>query len=274
LTAGAIAMRLDHEQNIFAMGGLRTKLPLAFWAFLIGSASLAALPVISAGFFSKEMILGAVAAAPMPGLVLWGAGILGAMLTAIYIFRVVFMVFLGPVNTEVSGSYGLRVAIPLVTLSAGALVVGWLETPEAFGGQTMFSQFLAPAVGAFHHLPVSTMIPLTGIAAPLLGAAIAYALYRNGTWARAATAEPNRLTLFLKSGSGFDTFYDTLIVAPYMALVRLLQHDPVDQMFMLLRSLAVALHRQLRATQIGQIRRYAGWMMAGSVATIAILLFA
>ncbi|MDR3522298.1 MAG: NADH-quinone oxidoreductase subunit L [Acidocella sp.] len=274
LTAGAIAMRLDHEQNIFAMGGLRTKLPLAFWAFLIGSASLAALPVISAGFFSKEMILGAVAAAPMPGMVLWGAGILGAMLTAIYIFRVVFMVFLGPVNTEISGSYGLRVAIPLVTLSAGALVVGWLETPETLGGQTIFSQFLSPAVGVFRHLPVSAMIPLTGIAAPLLGVAIAYTLYRNGTWARAATTEPSRLTLFLKSGSGFDTLYDAVIVAPYMGLVQLLRRDPVDQMFMLLRDLAVALHRQLRATQIGQIRRYASWMMAGSVATIAILLFA
>jgi NADH-quinone oxidoreductase subunit L len=138
----------------------------------------------------------------------------------------------------------------------------------------MFSHFLSPAVGAFQHMPVSTMIPLTGIAAPLLGVAIAYTLYRNGTWARAATAEPSRLALFLKSGSGFDTLYDAVIVAPYMGLVQLLRRDPVDQMFMLLRDLAVALHRQLRATQIGQIRRYASWMMAGSVATIAILLFA
>jgi NADH-quinone oxidoreductase subunit L len=274
LTAGAIAMRLDHEQNIFAMGGLRAKLPLTFWAFLIGSASLAALPVISAGFFSKEMILGAVAAAPMPGLILWACGILGALLTAIYIFRVVFTVFLGPIKTDISGTYGIRVAIPLIILSGGALMVGWLETPEGLGGQTTFSRFLTPTVGAFHHLPVSFIIPLAGIAAPLLGVGIAYALYRNGTWERAANATPGKLVIFIKSGCGFDMLYDAMLVAPYMGLVRLLRHDPVDSIFTGLQNIALAAHRRLRAMQVGQIRRYASWMMAGSVATIAILLFA
>ncbi len=273
LTAGAIAMRLNHEQNIFAMGGLRSKLPLAFWAFLIGSASLAALPIISAGFFSKEMILGAVAAAPMPGLILWACGILGAVLTATYIFRVVFTVFLGPLKTEVSGSYGVRIAVPLVTLSVGALVVGWLETPEGLGNQTIFSRFLTPAVGVFHHLPVSFMIPLLGFAAPLLGIGIAYVLHRNGTWARATTTMPSKLTIFIRSGCGFDMLYDELFVVPYMTLVRVLRHDPVDSMFAGLQYLAIVAHRRLRAMQIGQIRRYASWMMAGSVATIAILLF-
>ncbi|KKL89446.1 hypothetical protein LCGC14_1914560, partial [marine sediment metagenome] len=56
LAAGAVIHCLHHEHNIFKMGGLRTRLPVVFWSFLIGSAALAALPLTS-GFFSKDMIL-------------------------------------------------------------------------------------------------------------------------------------------------------------------------------------------------------------------------
>jgi NADH-quinone oxidoreductase subunit L len=257
LSAGAISMRLHHQQNIFAMGG----------------ASLAALPVISCGFFSKEMILGAVWAAPGFGPALWAAGILGAMLTAIYIFRAVFIVFFGPINTPVSDSYGTRIVLPLIILATAALTIGWLETPAFLGGHTIFGAFLAPSTGASQPMPELPLILLAGIAAPLAGIVIAYALYRDGTWHALAARTPGRLTRFLKSGCGFDVLYDAVLVNPYLRLVQKLRNDPVDLLAVGAERLAVTLHRRLRATQTGQLRRYAGWLMAGSLATVALLLF-
>ncbi|MGC9269563.1 NADH-quinone oxidoreductase subunit L [Acidiphilium sp.] len=274
LSAGAISMRLHHEQNIFKMGGLHNKIPLAFWSFLIGSASLAALPVVSAGSFSKEMILGSVWFDPTIGPILWGAGLLGALITATYISRVVFLVFFGPVHSEVSGRYGLRIMVPLIILAVGSLLVGWLETPGFLGGNRMVTVLLRPAVGAAGiHPAMDILADASGYIAPLLGVAIAYTLYRTGYWQRAATTQPSALRRLMHSGFGFDAVYDVLLVRPFMALVRGLRHDPVDLFVTGLSALAIRLHRTLRRSQVGQVRRYAGWLMVGSIATVAILVF-
>ena len=94
LGSGAIIHCLHHEHNIFKMGGLRTRMPVTFWSFMIGSAALAALPMTS-GFFSKDQILLQAYQLPDLGPGLWMAGLLGALLTAIYSFRLVFVVFFG-----------------------------------------------------------------------------------------------------------------------------------------------------------------------------------
>ena len=116
LSAGAITMRLHHEQNIFKMGGLSRRLPAAFWSFLIGSAALAALPIVTAGFYSKEAILSGAWADGTSGRVLWVAGVVGAFMTGLYIFRAVFIVFFGEEHAHVSGRYGWRVLLPLAVL--------------------------------------------------------------------------------------------------------------------------------------------------------------
>ena len=99
LGAGAVIFSLHHEHNILKMGGLRTRLPVAFWSFMIGSAALAALPLTS-GFYSKDAILLSAYHASWNGPLLWGVGLLGALLTSIYSFRLVFLVFFGEVKTE------------------------------------------------------------------------------------------------------------------------------------------------------------------------------
>jgi NADH-quinone oxidoreductase subunit L len=272
LSAGAISMRLHHEQDIFAMGGLRSKIPAAFWAFLIGAASLAALPVISAGFFSKEMILGDIWAYPGPAL--WGAGITGALLTAIYIFRAVFIVFFGPVTTEPSGSYGIRILLPLALLGLAALAIGWLQTPDFLGGSTLLSQFLTASTGASGRHPIPILITLAGCIAPLAGIAIAFGLHRSGFWQAQANRPLRPLGRLLRGGCGFDAAYDALLVKPYLSLVAVLRQDPVDLISTGLASAATAAHRRLRANQTGRLRRYIAWITAGSVATLAMLLFA
>jgi NADH-quinone oxidoreductase subunit L len=86
LGSGAIIHYLHHEHNIFKMGGLRTRMPVTFWSFMIGSAALAALPMTS-GFFSKDQILLQAYQFSDIGPLLWFGGLLGALLTAIYSFR-------------------------------------------------------------------------------------------------------------------------------------------------------------------------------------------
>ena len=232
----------------------------------------AALPVVSAGFFSKEMILGEVWSSPSP--ILWAAGITGALLTAIYIFRAVFLVFFGSAVTEPSGTYGIRILLPLALLAIGAISIGWLETPGFLGGRNMFAGFLQPSTGATPRHAVLPLITLAGCIAPLAGISIAWGLHRSGYWRAQAGKAPGRWAAFLRGGSGFDAFYDVLLVQPYLWLVSALRHDPVDLVSTGLERAAIALHRRLRATQNGKLRRYAAWLMAGSIATIAMVLFA
>ncbi|HQT66506.1 MAG: NADH-quinone oxidoreductase subunit L [Rhodospirillales bacterium 20-60-12] len=273
LSAGAIASRLHHEQNMFRMGGLRREIPLAFWCFLIGSMSLAALPVISAGFFSKDMILGAVWQVPHAGQLLWLAGIICAIITSTYIFRAVFLVFFGPLKTEISGHYGLRMTVPLVLLAAGALGAGWLETPDYLGGATHLSAFLASAVGGVVAGSPGWAIIAAGMLAPLLGLAVAFALFKAGFWQRQSEVQPSVLRRFMAGGFGFDGLYNVTFVKPFFVLSAVLRDDPVDRLFDSLARVARQLHRSLRHTQTGQLRRYAGWIAAGSLATLAVMVF-
>jgi NADH-quinone oxidoreductase subunit L len=274
LAAGAISMRLHHEQNIFRMGGLRRRIPLAFWCFLIGSASLAALPLISAGAFSKEMILAAVAATPGIGPALWLIAITGAVVTPTYIFRAVFVAFFGTAHSEVSGRYGLRISLPLVLLATAALTIGWLETPSFLGGASLISTMLAPAVGN-PGAPVANaaFIEWAGLTAPILGVTIAYVLFRRGFWHAQAARPPSQLLQFMRGGFGFDTVFDLTLVRPFHRLSDFLKDDPVDQVFNALGHAAMFGHRELRSSQVGRIRYYAGWVMVGSITLVAIVVF-
>jgi len=71
LAAGVVILALQHEQDMFKMGGLRRRMPGAFWAFLIGAASLSALPLVTAGFYSKDLILYSALNLPSGGMLLW-----------------------------------------------------------------------------------------------------------------------------------------------------------------------------------------------------------
>ncbi len=129
LGAGVIINALDDEHSIFRMGGLRKELPVAFWTFLIAGCSLAGLPFITAGFFSKDMIIWNAWSAPQGHPVFWIAGMTGALLTALYTFRMVFRVFFGPLGTSVTERPGHAMTIPLVVLAFFSIVAGYLKQP-------------------------------------------------------------------------------------------------------------------------------------------------
>ena len=140
MASGAVIVALHHEQDMFKMGGLRKKLPVVFWTFLIGSMSLASLPLISSGFYSKDLILWSAFASEKGSKVLWLAGFAGAFITGIYTFRMVIMTFFGEEKTHVHKK------------------PGWVMCPTAGGacdlchvcGAAGNSQFDLPFPGLHH----------------------------------------------------------------------------------------------------------------------------
>jgi NADH-quinone oxidoreductase subunit L len=139
LAAGAVILGLHHEHDIVRMGGLRRQLPLTFWTFVIGAASLAGVPLLTAGFFSKEWILMQAWASPRGGFWLWLAGTLGALLTSLYIFRLVFRVFCGPATTTIVRRPDWRMRLALLALAALSVLSGHLQLPPTLGQVTLFA---------------------------------------------------------------------------------------------------------------------------------------
>ncbi|HYP63389.1 MAG TPA: NADH-quinone oxidoreductase subunit L, partial [Acidocella sp.] len=265
LSAGAVTMRLHHEQNIFKMGGLARRLPAAFWSFLIGSAALAALPLVTAGFYSKEAILSGAWAGGTSGRVLWVAGVLGAFMTGLYIFRAVFIAFFGEAHTEVSGRYGWRVILPLTVLSVLSLVGGLIELPPAFGHVTLLSNLLAPVLPPTRGVAGVTPLLLASLAA-LLGITLAALLYWRPVQAPAETP----LWRFWHAAAGFDWLYDRVLVRTVLWAARVNGDDFIDSLYDFIAWVTQAIHREVRRTQNGHVRFYTAGLAIGSVSLIAI----
>jgi NADH-quinone oxidoreductase subunit L len=308
LSAGVVIMSLHEEHNIFRMGALRKKLPVAFWTFLIGSASLAALPLVTAGFYSKDLILWRTWSSAGGNPWLWAAGWGGAILTGLYIFRVVFLVFFGEARTAMPPETrrpGLRITIPLIVLAAFSLVGGWIETPPFLGNLTLFSSFvqhaLPPAQVVQDGKNDETILELLAIAASLGSIALAYLLFlRYPNFIHGLMLIPALASIrkFWHFGWGFDGFYEFLLVRPYIWLAyadrhdvidniyrvafsctlrwlrKVDRHDMIDNIYSGLAQFCLFLYRALSATQSGQVRRYAAAIAAGSISIIFIGIFA
>ena len=261
LAAGAVIHCLHHEHNIFKMGGLRVRLPVVFWSFVIGSAALAALPFTS-GFFSKDMILLKAYELPGAGPWLWAGGLLGALLTAIYSFRLVFVVFFGEVKTEPDKSLGVRMALPLSLLCVLSIIGGWFALP-------LSSVF--PDVGDHHP---SHLVEGVSIAIPLIGLAIAYLVFLGGQLNvdnLVNSSLGQMLKKFWFSGWAIDWLYDKLWVQPYKFLAHILKRECIDDIYNTVVRLCQFLFMVLSRTQTGRLRWYATSMVFGLILVIVLL---
>jgi NADH-quinone oxidoreductase subunit L len=262
LAAGAVIHCLHHEHNIFRMGGLRTRIPVVFWSFMIGSAALAALPFTS-GFYSKDAILLSAWEQPGIGPWLWAGGLLGALLTAIYSFRLVFIVFFGPANTEPDKQPGWRMSIPLMLLCGLSLVGGWFALPlsEVF-----------PANG---HGEVSHAVEYISIATPLVGLLIAYVLFLGRQFSITGLMESAAGRAgkdFWFNGWRIDGLYHNLLVRPFTGLAHWWRNEPVDLLYNGIVVLNQWCHRGLSTLQTGELRWYATSMVLGLVLLLAVML--
>jgi len=264
LAAGTVILSLHHEHNIFKMGGMRRHLPVAFWSFIIGSAALTALPFTS-GYFSKDEILLAALNAEGGGTLLWLGGVIGAFFTAIYSFRLVFVVFFGDSKHEATEVTGFPMAAPLAVLAVLALLGGFIHIPV----ESVFSHG-----GGEHEEPhASFLVHALMIAVPIIGVGVSYLLFCARTLDVEKLVRPGvgaMLHKFWFSGWGMDSLYQALFVKPFIFLAKVNRKDIVDLMVGWLVELTALANRLLVRTQTGYLRWYAASVMAGLVVLIVI----
>ena len=247
------------------MGGLRKSLPLVYACFLVGGSALAALPLVTAGFYSKDAILWQVQASGQNTL-LW-AGLVGAFLTSLYTFRLIFIAFHGKPQTEAHAGHGLAHKLPLLVLLVLSTAIGAWITPPLAG--------VLPA-GPGDHIEEGrhSLEILSGVIA-VAGIALAAFLFLGERRLAISIAEsaPGRLlsTLWFNAW-GFDWLYERLWVKPYLLATRLLGKDPLDWMMNLPAVLAYSGHQMLAWTVTGKLRWYAASMGMGAVLILALLL--
>ncbi len=280
LAAGVVINALHHEHNMFKMGGLRKDLPVAYWAFVIGGSALAGLPLVTAGFYSKDLILWSTLSSEKGSLWLWGAGLLGALFTAIYSYRLIFLVFYGGAKTHVGHRPGFRMKMPLIVLTVLSVIGGFINLPPELGNVPAFAHFLEtalPATAESHHGPISESVAmLFAVLAFTAGLTIAYLVYLRRPESAESLASSGLgkvLHPFWLSGWGFDWLYDRLFVRPVLWMARVNKNDFIDAIYTALALIAEVLHRALSMTETGRVRWYAAGIAAGSIAFVALVLY-
>jgi NADH-quinone oxidoreductase subunit L len=265
MSAGVVIKALDNEHDIFKMGGLRRRLPSAYRGFLIGAASLAALPYVTAGFYSKDMILDALLTSPAGGGWLWAAGLAGAFLTSLYAFRAVFVVFFGERRGGRAGQPGPLMGAPLFVLSIFSIAAGWL-LPDGFGGPFLaglFGSLPAGAAGAGQAGFFAALAPpVVAVAGVVLSGLLYIALPRTRK-ALTGSRRGEAVNRFLFSGWGFDRLYGCLFVTPFVWLARVNRSDIIDVPYRVLGLIAEFTSRGLSLTQSGKVRWYAAAVALG-----------
>ncbi|MEW5900619.1 MAG: NADH-quinone oxidoreductase subunit L [Acidobacteriota bacterium] len=184
LAAGSVMHALSGELDMRKMGGLRKYLPLTYPTFLVGAVAIAGIPFLS-GFFSKDAIL--THAFARGEYFIWALGILGAVLTAFYMFRLIFLTFFGEERLDHHAKEHLHesprvMTVPLVFLAFFSVVAGYAGLPVVFGEKAnLFNRFLEPVIepghGAHLTLRAEWLLILVSVAVALFGIYIAYVFY-------------------------------------------------------------------------------------------------
>jgi len=273
LGCGSVIIALHHEQDMRRMGGLKDRLPITYWTFVIGSLALAGFP-LTAGFFSKDDILVSAWAAGPLGQVLSMFGVLTALLTAFYSFRLVFVTFWGPSRVDQQHAAHVHepsptMTVPLVILAVLSIATGYVGIPE----------FLAPVFeggdgahggGAMGIMLLATAMGLLGIG----GAYYAYVLHPSlpDRWAHQwRTAYEWSFHKWY-----FDEAYDRSIVRPtFTVAVELWKRIDVAVIDGAVNGVARAIAWGawfLRLVQSGQTQHYALGMALGAVVILTLLM--
>jgi len=294
LAAGSVMHAMQGELDIFKMGGLKQKMATTYWTFVIASLAIAGIPGLS-GFFSKDEILWNAFNAPQYGRFLWAIGWITAGLTALYMFRIVFVVFHGKFQGAEEAWHHVHesprvMLVPLIILALGAIVSGYVQVPRfLFGGVESFTRFLAPVLehpGAHKAEEVASAasrgmeinLTVASVAIALIGILVAFAIYLSKPERAKAIAGRFRLIYSLLYHKYWaDEIYSAVILKPIYfistwGLWKLLDLLIIDGLFVngtgfVVRSVGSA----LRHLQSGRARNYAAWVVVGAVLIVAYL---
>jgi NADH-quinone oxidoreductase subunit L len=281
LCAGSVIHAMSGEQDIRNMGGLKKSLPITHITFLLGCLAIAGIPPFS-GFFSKDEIL---TAAYGRNPVYYVIGVVGAMLTAFYMFRLYATTFLGKFRGTEDQQHHLHespsaMTIPLIILAILAVIGGFLGIPEVFAkNANWLGSFLGPVFdkgGSGHiEMPASTEWMLMAISTV---AALLMVLYGLNKFSRnPELGEPVGFGKWMRDKFYVDEIYDALIVKPLNVLGdffnSIVEKKMIDGLVNGTGRLVQYSSRQLRYLQSGQVGGYVLLMVIGMVMLFVVQLF-
>jgi NADH-quinone oxidoreductase subunit L len=280
LAAGVIIEALDDEHDIFKMGGLAREMPAVFWTFTIGAAALAALPFITDGFYSKDLIIATSLGSVDGSVWFYVASLVGAFVTVLYSFRLVFIVFFGERHTEVTRRPRWRQLVPLYVLATLSIISGFLWMPVWLGGYNALQAFLNTALpeleltGKYPHFAEDAGGATVTILLVAAGVVIAWLLWipwRKSTDAFGASPAVRPLAAYWLGGWGFDWLYERVFVRPIKWLAHVGRGDVVDYAVRGISWLNIAAWRGLSSGQNGRLRGYVAFAGFGVVLVLALV---
>jgi NADH-quinone oxidoreductase subunit L len=283
LGAGSVIHAMHHEQDIRKMGGLRKYIPLTYFTFLVGVLAIAGIPPF-AGFFSKDEIL---ANAFRQNPVAWGIAVLASLLTAFYMFRLLFLTFFGKTRASEDTIHHIHespksMTIPLIFLAILSLGGGFMGVPELLGGGNWISGFLSPVFARStelhveHHLSHTTEFALMGIIVVFTLVMIGLAYRRYVAKAHVPAAEgapltPAHKTIYNKYY--VDEIYDAVIVKPLYWISKLfdivIERSGIDRLVNLIGDSLNDWSGIFRRIQNGHLGYYIFVMVLGVILIVA-----
>jgi NADH-quinone oxidoreductase subunit L len=270
LAAGSVIHSMGGEQDIRKMGGLKKSIPVTFFTFLIGVIAISGIPPF-AGFFSKDEILSNLYAANHAA---WFIGVLASLLTAFYMFRLLFLTFYGSFRSTPEVQSHLHespssMTVPLMVLAGLSVVGGFMGVPEILGGSNWLGEFLSPVfaeskkVLEIHHLEHTTEYMLMGAVLALTAVMIfvAYSRYVGKQHVPATQGvELGTFHRLIYNKYYIDELYDSLIVKPLYSISAMIEkwieRSGIDKIVNATGSGVDSLAGALRLLQRGSISFY------------------
>jgi NADH-quinone oxidoreductase subunit L len=290
LGAGSVMHAMSGEQDMRRMGGLRRMVPWTYGTMFVATLAISGTPGFS-GFFSKDEILLAARTGPYANPVIYGLGVFTAGLTALYMFRLLFLTFHGaprfdPKKTHVHESPRIML-VPLAVLALLSLAGGWWAAPHLVGGLNYFDNFVKPVFAAGE--TSSSTEPYTGsgqliatvfgppVVAAFIGFLLAWWLYLRRPETPERLAERFHALYRLLVGKYFiDELYAAIIVRPLLwvstnFLWRTVDEETIDGLVNGVAHEAGEFGDRLRHLNSGNTRTYAAWVILGAVVLTTLL---
>jgi len=290
LGAGSVMHAMSGEQDMRRMGGLRRMIPWTYGTMFVATLAISGTPGFS-GFFSKDEILLAARTGPYANPVIYALGVFTAGLTALYMFRLLFLTFHGaprfdPKKTHVHESPRVML-IPLAVLAVLSLAGGWWAAPHLVGGLNYFDNFVKPVFAAGE--TSSSTEPYTGtgqliatvfgppVIAAFIGFLLAWWLYLRSPETPRRLAERFRALYRLLVGKYFiDELYAATIVRPLLwvstnFLWHTVDEETIDGLVNGVAHEAGEFGDRLRHLNSGNTRTYAAWVILGAVVLTTLL---
>jgi NADH-quinone oxidoreductase subunit L len=277
LAAGSVIHALGGEQDLRKMGGLRKKIPVTYWTMTAGVLALAGIWPF-AGFFSKDAILFAALRSGSFGPVLYCAGLLTALLTSFYMFRLWYLTFWGELRTPEAHVHESpwTILLPLSVLAVLSLCGGWIGL-ERFGAWlgTSAGNTGAPVAGTE---TLELGLSILAVSVALVGWFVADRIYRVNKKTASGFQKSVPFGYRLVEGKYFvDEGYQAVLVSPLLIFSRyglglLVEKGLIGGAAQILSGAANFSGAILRTLQSGNLRSYAGWLTAGAVLLLLVVL--